>query len=57
MYVYDDPEHWRDRADEVRATSGYVHDPESKQVLLEIAAAYDRLARLTENLEASGRAE
>ncbi len=54
-YIYDDPEHWKDRADEVRATAGYVRDQETKQVLLRIAEQYDKLARIAEERRAKGR--
>jgi hypothetical protein len=39
---------WRDRADEARARAEKIKDPEAKQVMLEIAAAYDRLAEIAE---------
>jgi hypothetical protein len=48
--VYQDPEHWRERADEARATASYAHDPEVRATMLRIAGEYDRLARLTERL-------
>jgi hypothetical protein len=46
--VYENPEHWRDRADEARATASYAHDPEVRATMLRIAGEYDRLDRLTE---------
>ncbi len=49
MHVYDDPEHWRERADEgPRDLWLCRRPPESKQTLLQIAAAYDGLAQLAE---------
>jgi hypothetical protein len=47
--VYSDPEHWRDRADEARATAQHVRDPDIKAVMLRIADEYDRLVRITES--------
>jgi len=44
--VYDDPEHWQERADEARATASYVEILEVKAAMLRIADEYDRLARL-----------
>ena len=46
--IYDDPEHWKERAEEARATAGYTRDPEAKSTMLRIADEYDRLARLAE---------
>jgi hypothetical protein len=56
MHVYEDPEHWRDRADEIRVTAGYVSDPEAKKILFGIAEEYDKLVRLAEERQAKGRA-
>ena len=39
-----DPKYWRDRAAEVRAIAVRVDDPESRNMLAEIAHRYDRLA-------------
>lgn len=41
---YEDPEHWRERADEARATAGYIRDADVKATMLRIADEYDRLA-------------
>jgi hypothetical protein len=45
---YEDPEHWRERADEARATASYVRDPEVKAAMHRIADEYDQLARLAD---------
>jgi hypothetical protein len=37
-------EHWRKRAEEARATAEEMHDPECKQIMLDIAEAYERIA-------------
>jgi hypothetical protein len=40
----DDPALWRQRADETRRMA----DPEAKQAMLQIAAAYEQLAKIAE---------
>jgi hypothetical protein len=52
LFVYEDPEHWRDRAEEARATASYVRDPEVKITMLRIADEYDRLTRLIDERRA-----
>lgn len=44
----DDPSHWRQRAQETRAEAEAMADPDAKQTLVEIAEAFERLARLAE---------
>jgi hypothetical protein len=44
----DDHAHWRQRAQEARAEADKMDDPASKQTLLEIAEAFERLAVLAE---------
>ena len=39
-----DPQHWRDRAAEVRELAADMPDDVSKQMMLRIAEDYDRLA-------------
>jgi hypothetical protein len=41
--VYDDPEHWQERAEEARATAAYATDPNIKAAMLRVAEEYDRL--------------
>ena len=48
----DDAEHWRRRADEMRAVAKGILDP-SKQTMLEIALGYERLAQLAEGRKSS----
>jgi hypothetical protein len=43
-----DPEHWRQRAQEMRDLAAEVQDPLFKQTMLRIAADYDRLATRAE---------
>jgi hypothetical protein len=44
----DDPAHWRQRAQEARAEGDRLSDPAMKETMLEIAAAYKRLAEIAE---------
>jgi hypothetical protein len=39
-----DPEHWRNRAEEARTLAGQMNNEASKQMMLRIAADYDKLA-------------
>jgi hypothetical protein len=50
--IRDDAEHWRRRADEMRAVAKGILDP-SKQTMLEIALGYERLAQLAEGRKSS----
>jgi len=43
-----DPQHWRDRADQMRALAGESSDPESRTIMLRVANDYDLLARRAE---------
>lgn len=46
--LIDDPQHWRDRAEEARRIAAQLSDPVSEKTMNEIAASYDRLAALAE---------
>jgi hypothetical protein len=39
---FNDPEHWRQQADEARAIARQLPNPESKAVMMRIGADYDR---------------
>ena len=43
--IYNDPEHWPQRAVEARALAAKMIDPQGKASMLEIAGGYDRVAR------------
>ena len=46
--LLDEPEHWRERAEEVLSLADQANDPASKATLLDIAAGYERLAQQAE---------
>lgn len=39
---------WRDRAEEARARAEEMRGPRARQIMLEIAEGYDRLAQMAE---------
>jgi hypothetical protein len=46
MEKYDDPEHWRDRAADVRVRAAETNNAASRYVLLFTADTYDTMAEL-----------
>jgi len=44
------PERWRERAEECRTLAELMSDPGAKNAMFEVAAAYDRLAEKIEAL-------
>jgi hypothetical protein len=46
--LMNNPQHWRDRAEEARVNAEQMRDPESKRMMLEIADGYMRLAERAE---------
>ena len=48
MLFYNDPQYWRERADEARAMTKFVLDPDVVAAMLRIAIEYDRIIHLTE---------
>jgi hypothetical protein len=42
--LYNDPEHWRERAVEARALAEKMTDAVGKNAMMEIAVKYERLA-------------
>jgi len=45
-----DPEHWRFRAEEARAVADEMKAEEARKTMLQVAQAYDRLAKMAEDL-------
>jgi hypothetical protein len=45
---YNDAKHWRERAEEARRIAAELTDPESRKLMLKVAADYDRLAERAE---------
>jgi hypothetical protein len=43
-----DPEHWRQRAEEARTIADQMHDPQSKEAMLKIAEDYECLGERAE---------
>jgi hypothetical protein len=43
-----DPEHWRERAKDIRLTASSLTDEHAKARMLRIAEGYEKLRRLTE---------
>ena len=44
MTSFNDPEHWRNRAERARSLANQMSDEAFKQMMLRTAADYDRLA-------------
>lgn len=53
----DDPKHWRQLAQEARASADRLDDPDAKKTMLEIAQGYEQLAALAEKKIASKATE
>jgi hypothetical protein len=49
-----DPEHWRERAEDMRLTASSLKDEGAKTQLLKIAEGYEALSRLTEERFSNG---
>jgi hypothetical protein len=47
-HIFDDPKHWRQRAEQARALAEQMSDPASREMMLGIAKDYERLAERAE---------
>jgi hypothetical protein len=55
---FDDPKHWRERAEEARAHAEQLTDHEARRMMLEIAGDYEKLAkRAEERLKSSPQSD
>jgi hypothetical protein len=52
MSHINDPKHWRYRAEEAVAMAESLTDPEAKQLMLNVAADYEKLAKRAEERSA-----
>jgi hypothetical protein len=43
--LYNDPEHWRKRAEDAREIARKMDDPKGKEAMLAIAEKYEELAK------------
>jgi hypothetical protein len=44
MRLIEEWRHWAERAEQALAISGEMHDPAARQTMLEVAAAYEKMA-------------
>jgi len=44
-HILDDPQHWLDRAEEMRRLAEDMREPETRRMMLSIAEGYDKLAK------------
>jgi hypothetical protein len=48
LFIFDDPNYWRNRAEEMRILAASVTSPETRVILLRVATDYDLLAERAE---------
>jgi hypothetical protein len=46
--LVNNPKHWRERAEEARATAEQLTDPVARRTMLQVAESYDALAERAE---------
>ena len=47
-HIFDNPKHWRQRAEQARALAEQMSDPASREMMVGIAKDYERLAERAE---------
>jgi hypothetical protein len=52
---FNDPAHWRQRAQEARGIADQLDDPAAKRAMLEIAQSYEQLAAIAEKRAIAGK--
>jgi len=55
--LWNDPKHWRERAEEALVRAEQLSDPEAQRMMLEVAAGYERLAQKAEERLRFGKAD
>ena len=48
LEMFNDPDHWRNRAEEARAVAVHMTDAHTKAIMLVIAQDYEKLAKRAE---------
>jgi hypothetical protein len=51
----DDPQVWRERAEEARTLAEHMHSAEARAEMLLVAEGYERMARRAEKRQQSGK--
>jgi hypothetical protein len=53
-YLVTDPDHWRERAEDIRCTANSLHDADARARMLKIAEGYEALRKQTEQRRRTG---
>jgi hypothetical protein len=55
--LLDNPEHWRERAEEARAQAEQMQDADTRRIMLAVAESYEKMAHKAERRLADRRRE